>query len=134
MGKESDLIKELLKIIDLLLGPEGCPWDRKQTLLSMRASLMEEAGELVEAIDSGEKNNIVEEIGDLFFVVLFLARLAEKEGKGSVNEALQSINEKLIRRHPHIFGEEKKQLTEEEVLRQWQQIKAQEKIRNLDEQ
>ena len=115
----------LMDVIDTLLSEQGCPWDRKQTLLSMRKSLLEEAYEVIEAIDDGEKSALVDELGDLLFNGLFLCRLAEKEEKGTLSEALQCIKEKLIRRHPHIF-KTCNDLTSDEVLKQWEEIKKEE--------
>ena len=119
-------IKEIVALIDQLMGPKGCPWDQKQTMKSIRADIIEEAAELVEAIDSEESLDIQEEMGDLLFVALFATRLAEKEKKGTLHQAAAGIKEKLIRRHPHVFGEAKCH-SSEEVLLQWESIKAKEK-------
>lgn len=126
-GEAMEEINQLLQTIDTLLGPNGCPWDRDQTLESMRSSLLEESCELIEAIDLKEKSQIKEEIGDLLFLALFLARLAEKEGQGTLQEATKGINEKLIRRHPHIFGDAVVANSPDAVLEQWNRIKAEEK-------
>lgn len=119
-------IDQLLEIIERLLAPDGCPWDREQTLMTMRPLLLEESAELIDAINLNDAQKIEEELGDLLFVVLFLGFLAAKEQKGSLKKATESINEKLIRRHPHIFGEAKV-ANSEEVLQQWEEIKKQEK-------
>lgn len=119
-------INNLVKILDTLLAPDGCPWDQKQTLVTIRMDLLEEACELIDAIESRNKEDIQEELGDVLFVVLFLLRLAEKEKIGTVKDIVSTICEKLIRRHPHIF-EEKKDLTDDELLIQWDAIKKQEK-------
>ncbi len=118
--------KELLSTIDCLLGPSGCPWDKEQTLQSMRHSLLEETYEAIEAIDLNENQLIEEELGDLLFNLFFLCRLAEKEGRFTLDNALQTINAKLIRRHPHVF-DEKDLKTSDEVLKQWDEIKQKEK-------
>lgn len=122
-------IESLLDIIDTLLGPEGCPWDQKQTLKTIKADLLEETCETIDAIESGEKEDIREELGDVLFVVLFLIRLAEKQKVSNLEEILQGICDKLIRRHPHIFGE-RKNLSDKELHEQWEAIKKKEKIRH----
>lgn len=119
-------VDHLIKILDTLLGPEGCPWDQKQTLQTIKGDLLEEACEVIDAIEKQNSSDIAEELGDLLFVVLFLCRLAEKEQFATLHEIVSGICEKLIRRHPHIF-EEKKNLTEGELLKQWDEIKQKEK-------
>lgn len=121
-----DAVAPLLTILDRLLGPDGCEWDRKQTLSSIKSDLLEEACEVIDAIDKADGTDIKEELGDLLFVVLFLCRLAEKEKFANLTEIIEGICEKLIRRHPHIFGE-RQNLTEAEVLAQWDEIKKQER-------
>lgn len=118
--------EELWATTEHLLGPNGCPWDQVQTMISTRPCVIEEAAEVVEAIDSNDPYQIVEELGDLLFVCLFLCKLAEKEGKCEIKEVLKTVNEKLIRRHPHVF-EEVKLNTSDEVVQQWEAIKKLEK-------
>lgn len=120
-------IQKLLQTIDALLSPEGCPWDRDQTLESMRSSLLEESCEFIEAIDLNQNEKINEELGDLIFLVLFLARLSEKEGKSSLRQAAKTVNEKLIRRHPHVFERGDALDSPDAVKEQWDRIKAKEK-------
>lgn len=120
----------LLDLIDRLLAPDGCPWDRDQTMKSIRSDLIEESCELVDAIDSEDNEHIEEELGDVLFVVAFLCRLAEKEKRCTIQGALREINEKLIRRHPHVFGETKIE-TQTELLEQWEAIKSKEKGKTL---
>jgi tetrapyrrole methylase family protein/MazG family protein len=119
-------METLLSIIDRLMGPGGCPWDQKQTLAGLREDLLEEACEVIDAVDTYKATEITEELGDLLFIALFMTRVAEKEGKGTLQEILEGICHKVIRRHPHIF-EEAKTLSEEEVLDQWQKLKEKEK-------
>lgn len=119
-------LTELQKILEKLLAPDGCPWDREQTLQTMRGSLLEEACEVIEAIDLNDNRKMEEELGDLFFNVLFICRLAEKEGRFTTADTLQHIIAKLIRRHPHIFGTAKVD-NAEQVLVQWEEIKKKEK-------
>lgn len=121
-----DAIDALLQVIDQLLSPDGCPWDRKQTLHSCRTYVLEEAAEVVEAIDLKDGKALCEELGDLLFNVFFLSRLAEKEKVTDLNTIVLKIKEKLIRRHPHVFHE-KKSLDEKEVVSQWHEIKKGEK-------
>ncbi|MBA2367967.1 MAG: MazG family protein [Candidatus Protochlamydia sp.] len=118
--------ESLIEIIDQLLGPGGCPWDQEQTLKSTRGALIEETYEVIEAIDLNETDNLKEELGDLFFNVIFLSKLAEKEGHFNLPQVLSTISEKLIRRHPHVFGKAEVQNTDE-VIHQWEAIKKEEK-------
>lgn len=121
------VIEELLKTMDVLLGEKGCAWDKAQTMKSMRASLLEESCEVIDAIDSGDKPHIKEELGDLLFNTFFLCLLAEKEKLSTFQDIVQNINDKLIYRHPHVFGEASQLLTSDAVLEQWDKIKATEK-------
>lgn len=123
---EQDAFQNLLNIMNQLLGPNGCPWDREQTMLSIRASVVEEACELKEAIEIGDNAHICEEIGDLFLNAVFLSKLAEKEQRFTMLEALNTISEKLVRRHPHVFGDATVE-DSDAVKRQWDEIKKSEK-------
>jgi tetrapyrrole methylase family protein/MazG family protein len=123
---ELSLLEKLLDVCGRLLGPEGCPWDREQTLMSSRKYVLEEICELIEAIDLGDNHHIQEELGDLFYNAIFLSRLAEKEGRASLSGAVKEITEKLIRRHPHVFGGIK-EATTEEIVHNWEKIKKEEK-------
>lgn len=118
---------ELIQILERLLGPDGCPWDQAQTLHTLRTSAFEEVCELIEAIDLNDNAHILEELGDLFFNVTFLSLVAEKEKRLVFNHVLEELNAKLIRRHPHIFGEGKKIHTLDELHHQWESIKKEEK-------
>jgi len=122
-------MKEFNRLIDImtdLLGPNGCPWDQKQTLRSIRRHLIEEAYEVIEAINDDNREKIVEELGDIFLVVVFLSKLAGKEKGVEIPEILSTVNDKLIRRHPHVYGDVKLDKPDE-VIRQWEAIKQQEK-------
>lgn len=116
----------LLVTVDTLLGPEGCPWDREQTLVSMRESVLEEACEVIEAIDEGKDSELIEELGDLLYNVLFFSKLAEKEERFEIAAPIRAIREKLIGRHPHVF-EGKKLANKEAIVEQWEEIKKKEK-------
>ncbi|WP_373500281.1 nucleoside triphosphate pyrophosphohydrolase [Desulfococcus sp.] len=119
-------IQALDRIIASLRGENGCPWDKKQTPGSIGLYLIEEAHELLDAIESADPEDICEELGDVLFQVLFIARLFEEKGLFSIEAAARKSAEKMIRRHPHVFGEVT--LTEtEEVRQQWHEIKKQEK-------
>ena len=117
---------ELVELADHLNGPLGCPWDREQTYESLRPYLLEEAHEVLDAVDQGGIENIVEELGDLLYIIIFYAKLGEKRKEFTLDEILIKARKKLIRRHPHVFGEEKAE-TPEEVLHHWNRIKDEEK-------
>lgn len=116
---------DLLDLVTRLRAPDGCPWDQKQTPQSFKSYLLEEAHELAEAIDHDDPAHIREELGDLLFQIAFLNRLYEEGGHFSMEEVLSGIIAKMVRRHPHVFGDS--QVTSEAALRkQWNKIKAQE--------
>jgi len=110
-----------------LRAPEGCPWDREQTLQSLRPFLLEETYEALEAIDSGNMTELREELGDLLFEVVFLARVCEEAGEFDIGDAIETVATKLVRRHPHVFGEDAKAQSAEEVLGKWEQLKRDER-------
>ena len=126
MEDRKELFDKFCGIIEKLRAPDGCPWDRKQTAESMRKSLLEEAQEAVDAIDNKDDENLAEELGDVLLVVAMITLIKEEEGKFAMSDVLAGVNEKLIRRHPHIFGDAKAS-TPEEVLKLWNQVKAEEK-------
>lgn len=117
--------KRLMEITGRLLGPEGCPWDRRQTHDSLARHLVEESFEAVESIRRGDLEHLAEELGDILLQVALHSQLARKEGAFGVEDALRSIEEKLIRRHPHVFGEISAD-TPEEVVANWERIKTEE--------
>jgi len=116
----------LVEIMKRLRGPGGCPWDKEQSKESLKPYVIEEAYEVVEAIDDGDISEIREELGDLLLQVVFLAQLAEEAGEFNINDVIAAISEKLVRRHPHVFGGEASE-TAEEVLKSWASIKVDEK-------
>ncbi len=118
--------EDLLEVVSTLLGPEGCPWDKKQTLLTLRNYLIEEAFEVVDAINRHDTTELKEELGDLLFNVLFLTKVAENEGHFSVSDVIHNTTKKLVRRHPHVFGDERPQ-NMEEIYEMWERVKAEEK-------
>jgi MazG family protein len=119
-------IDRLLKIIDRLRGPDGCPWDRKQTSESLKPQLIDEAHEVLAAINSLDLVNLEEELGDLLFGILMLCRTAESEAGIKITDVARGIEEKIIRRHPHVFSEVKVDGVDD-VVRNWEEIKAREK-------
>ena len=122
----TDPVARLRAIVSLLRSPEGCPWDREQTHESLRAGLLEEACETIDAITKADDANLREELGDLLLQVVFHTDLAAERGAFTLEDAAQHTCEKLIRRHPHVFGDGDAADTGA-VLRQWEQIKRQEK-------
>jgi XTP/dITP diphosphohydrolase/tetrapyrrole methylase family protein/MazG family protein len=119
-------IEDLRKTIARLRGPGGCPWDQEQTHATLVRCLIDEASELIDTIDRGDFPHMREELGDVLIQVVFHAQLAEEAGHFDLEDVAREVNEKLIRRHPHVFGDNKLR-TSDEVLVQWEQIKAQEK-------
>jgi len=120
--------KDLYDIIVKLRAPGGCPWDIEQTPSSLRGSLVEETYECLEAIDEKDPAHIAEELGDLFLLATMISYMHEQEGKFSVADALSNVGKKLIRRHPHVFGEVKVK-DSAEVLENWAQIKVEQEGR-----
>jgi tetrapyrrole methylase family protein/MazG family protein len=110
------------KTIQTLFGPNGCPWDREQTPESLRTNLAEEVYECIEAIDEGDTPHIREELGDVFSVVMMIAYILEQRGAFTINDVIGGITDKLIRRHPHVFGDVKVK-DSDEVLVNWAKIK-----------
>lgn len=122
---ENDKWQELLDIMSRLRGPEGCPWDRKQTRRSLKKYIIEEAYEVLEAIDHDDSEALSEELGDLLLQVVFQAELADEAGEFNMDDVLDKITSKLVRRHPHVFGEVEV-AGPEEVLHNWEMIKKNE--------
>lgn len=128
----ADAFRRLQAIMDRLRGPGGCPWDREQTHDSLQQYLIEEAYEVLDAIAARDDAELREELGDVLLQVVFHAQLAAEEGRFSIDDVCRAVCEKLIRRHPHVFGE----LAVDgsgEVLRNWEQIKLAERARKQAE-
>lgn len=119
-------IERLVRIMAILRSEEGCPWDRKQTLQTLKPYLLEEAYEVLEAIDEGIPAKHCDELGDLLLQVVFQSQLTSEEGQFGFNDVAQAITDKLIRRHPHVFGDAEAE-TPDEVLVNWEEIKRQER-------
>jgi uncharacterized protein YabN with tetrapyrrole methylase and pyrophosphatase domain len=113
------------RIAERLRAPDGCPWDREQTHASLRPHLLEEAYEALAALDSGDPARLRDELGDLLFQIAIHAQLAREEGSFDAGEVARRLNEKLIRRHPHVFGG--KEIADGDLLAQWERIKRDEK-------
>jgi tetrapyrrole methylase family protein/MazG family protein len=126
MATQTKNIARLLKIMARLRGPGGCPWDREQTHQSIRHNLIEECYEAVDALDSGKMDEFKDELGDLLLQVVFHSQMASEDGTFDFDAVAKSINEKLVRRHPHVFGKTKAD-NSAAVLQQWEAIKKSEK-------
>ncbi len=116
----------LVQIMDKLRGESGCPWDKKQTRESLKPYLIEESYEVLEAIDEKDSKKLKEELGDLLYQILFHARISKEDSEFDIEDVLTDSCEKMVRRHPHVFGD-KKADNAEEVLKQWEEIKKGEK-------
>jgi tetrapyrrole methylase family protein/MazG family protein/ATP diphosphatase len=117
----------LVEIMQRLLAEDGCPWDREQTMESLRRYTLEEAGEVVDAIESGDRKEQCAELGDLALQIVFQAELGRAEGAFGPDDIVHAICDKLVRRHPHVFGDVTLEGGSAEVLRNWERIKAEEK-------
>lgn len=124
--KEEKTFDDIVSLARRLRAPGGCPWDREQTLGSLRAYVLEEAYEVIQAIELGDTEGLIEELGDFFFQVVFISQIASEEGKFDVGDVTQRLHDKLVRRHPHVFGE-KKAKDAADALRTWNAEKLKEK-------
>src|SRR5260370_24978023 len=123
--------EKLVAVQARLRAPNGCPWDREQTHQSLRTYLIEEAYEVLEALESGNDTKFAEEMGDLLLQIVFHSQIAREEGRFTVAEVIREIHDKMIRRHPHVFGMTRAK-DSAEVLRNWERIKAEERRSNRD--
>lgn len=126
MDKKYDF-KEVVDIIAALRSENGCPWDREQTHESLKKCMTEECGEVLEAIDNQDDENLCEELGDVLLQVLMHSQIAAEEGRFSIADVVDGLGRKMVRRHPHVFGDAKA-VTEEEALKSWKEIKKLEKV------
>lgn len=124
--KPSEEFERLIEIMARLRAPGGCPWDREQTFDSIKPYLLQESYEVMDAIDRRDWKELSSELGDLMLQAVFFSQMAAEEGHFTIEDTLRAINEKLIRRHPHVFGDENAN-TAGEVLKRWDEIKAAEK-------
>jgi MazG family protein len=125
MGDTGERFERAVAIMARLRSPGGCPWDREQTFDSIKPYTLEEAYEVVEAIDNRDWDELVGELGDLLLQVLFYSEMAQEDGKFSVDQVLDTLSNKLINRHPHVFGDVVAE-TSGQVLKNWEAIKAEE--------
>ncbi len=116
----------IVNIIEKLRSPSGCPWDRRQTRPDVARYVMDEACEVIDAIDEESPEHLKEELGDLLFQIFFLARMAEEEGSYHIGDVMAAASEKMIRRHPHVFGDARAD-TVEKVRENWEEIKRRER-------
>ena len=116
----------LVDIMAKLRAPDGCPWDREQTHETLKPYLIEEAYEVLDAIDAGDTRDLVEELGDVLLQVVFHAQVASEAGEFEVEDVARAISEKLVRRHPHVFADGNAK-NADEVLAKWEQIKSEER-------
>src|ERR1700694_1598931 len=124
--------EKLVAVQARLRAPNGCPWDREQTHESLRTYLIEEAYEVLEAMESGDDAKFAEEMGDLLLQIVFHSQLAREEGRFTVSDVISEIHDKMLRRHPHVFGETPAK-DSAEVLRNWEQLKAEERRSRSEE-
>jgi MazG family protein len=117
---------DLVKLLTRLRGPNGCPWDRKQTLESLKPFVIEEAYEVVDAIDNNDRRALLEEIGDFLLEAVFITELTREEGSFDVYDSITAIHDKLVRRHPHVFGDVEAK-DAEQVLVNWEKLKSEER-------
>lgn len=120
---------DLVALMSRLRSPEGCPWDREQTYATLAPMLLEEAYEAFEAVESareGRPEHLCEELGDLLFQIVFYAQVASERGEFTIEDVTEAIHSKMVRRHPHVFGEVKVR-DNDELLRNWEALKAEEK-------
>lgn len=132
MSEIGDRFERAVSIMARLRSPGGCPWDREQTFDTIKPYTLEETYEVLEAIDNRDWDELTGELGDLLLQVLFYAQMAEEEGRFTIGDVLNRLSEKLVRRHPHVFGEVEAD-TSAKVLRNWQAIKAEEKKQRVAE-
>jgi MazG family protein len=122
----ADAFAELIRIMQRLRAPGGCPWDREQTHASIKPYLIEEAYEVAEAIDDNDFDELRKELGDLLLQVVFHAQMADEVGRFGIEDVVRGINEKMVRRHPHVFSDTEVSGADE-VLRNWARIKSEER-------
>ncbi len=131
--KEKEQFAEMISIIAKLRGPEGCLWDRKQTLETLAPNIIEEAKEVSDAVETKDMNNLCEELGDLLMVILMNIEIAKEKGLFTCSDVLDGAIEKFTRRHPHVFGDVKVN-NSDEALAVWKQMKKEEKEKNTGNQ
>jgi tetrapyrrole methylase family protein/MazG family protein len=119
----SERFYELVQVMQRLRGVDGCPWDRQQTRASLKPFLLEETYEVLEALDQDDPETLKEELGDVLFQVLFHAQIAREQGEFTIDDVVRATTEKMVRRHPHVFGAAEA-TTPEQALEQWERLKG----------
>ena len=119
-------LNELIKTIEILRSPNGCQWDREQTHATLKKNMLEEAYEAVDAIDANDMKHLKEELGDVLLQVVLHSQIASEKGAFNIDDVAKTINEKLIHRHPHVFGDVKVNSTDD-ILKNWEELKKEEK-------
>src|ERR1700680_1525831 len=131
MPTTGERFERAVSIMARLRGPGGCPWDREQTFDSIKPYTLEETYEVLEAIDNRDWKELAGELGDLLLQVLFYAQMAKEQDTFSIDEVIDRLSDKLVDRHPHVFGDVKAE-TSSDVLRNWAVLKAEEKKKRLE--
>ena len=126
LNQKHNFLDEILRLVETLRGENGCPWDRKQTPESVSVYLIEEVFELMEALQTGDPEQVCEELGDVLFQIVFIARMFQERDAFDIFDVVRTVTEKMIRRHPHVFGD-KKVNSSAEVVDSWHKIKLDEK-------
>lgn len=130
MKKISTKFNSLIETVKTLRGEKGCPWDKKQTIDSLQKYLVEEFEEILQAIDKNDNRNLCEELGDFLYLIVMISEINEENGDFSLEDVIGGVNEKLVRRHPHVFSGTP--IEDEAALRkQWDKIKAAEKAEKM---
>jgi tetrapyrrole methylase family protein/MazG family protein len=125
-SRAGEVFSDLVALQERLLAPNGCPWDREQTHESLRTYLIEEAYEVLDALESGDADKFAEELGDLLLQIIFHSALASQAGRFDVSDVIERVHTKMVRRHPHVFRAHKAG-TSAQVLKNWEQLKAEER-------
>jgi len=125
-ARAGKLFEDLVALQARLLAPKGCPWDREQTHESLRTYLIEEAYEVLDALESGDAGKFADELGDLLLQIIFHSQLASQAGRFDISDVIERVHMKMVRRHPHVFGKNKAG-TAAQVLKNWEQLKAEER-------
>jgi len=126
MSDATESFRKLIEIVDTLMGENGCPWDNVQTRESLKPYLVEEAYEVLEALDTNDPDQIKDEMGDLLYQILFHSKISSKSNEFDIKDVLDNLREKMVRRHPHVFKEGQIN-TPDQVIERWEEIKKEEK-------
>lgn len=129
--KKNNLFISFCDTINKLRADDGCPWDQKQTSHSLKKYIREETDELLEAIDANDAEHICEEAGDILFLIALLAEIHKENNEFTIDDVISTITQKMIRRHPHVFGDART-CSEEELTIQWEKIKSEERAKKTN--